>query len=262
VSERTSHLDDKSSLSAFLRRTMHSLADHVIANSESQCEWLKGKWWLAGKVSCIYNGLDLDSFATARNDRGSGAPLRLVAVGRVSEEKNALNLIRGLVLLQSEAGCVPEISWVGERDRGRDGESYSRRIDGLLEAFPGVRKHWRWIDVVEDVRKLLQEYDALIHPSFYEGLPNVVCEALAAGMPVLASDVCDHPRLVADGERGFLFDPAEPASIATAIKKLGHLSHEDWLRFSGNARRYAENSLDLERMITQYEDLFERLLSK
>src|SRR6185437_5869118 len=53
VSERTSYRDDKSLASAFLRRAMHSIADHVVANSQAQCEWLRGKWWLKGKVSCI-----------------------------------------------------------------------------------------------------------------------------------------------------------------------------------------------------------------
>jgi len=49
------------------------------------------------------------------------------------------------------------------------------------------------------------EHDAFVHPSFYEGMPNVVCEALAAGLPVLVSDVCDHPLLVEKGVQGFLF---------------------------------------------------------
>jgi glycosyltransferase involved in cell wall biosynthesis len=75
------------------------------------------------------------------------------------------------------------------------------------------------------------------------------------------SNVCDHPRLVADGERGFLFDPAEPGSIATAIKRLADLAADDWRRFSRNARRYAEENLDIERMITAYEGLFTRLLA-
>jgi glycosyltransferase involved in cell wall biosynthesis len=115
--------------------------------------------------------------------------------------------------------------------------------------------------VATDVGGLLQKHHALIHPSFYEGLPNVVCEALAVGMPVLVSDVCDHPRLVADGERGFLFDPNAPASIAAAISKLVNLAAADWRRISRNARQFAEDKLDVERMVTQYEALFERVLS-
>ncbi len=261
VSERTSHHDDKSRVSAFVRRAMHMLADHVVANSVSQTEWLKRKWWLKDKVSCIYNGLDLELFATERPLPEPGEPLRLVAVGRIGAEKNAANLIRGLALFHREFGHVPQVSWVGERDGGRLGKPYCRRVDELLDGTPEVREHWRWVDVATDVGGLLQKHHALIHPSFYEGLPNVVCEALAVGMPVLVSDVCDHPRLVADGERGFLFDPNAPASIAAAISKLVNLAAADWRRISHNARQFAEDKLDVERMVTQYEALFERVLS-
>ena len=62
-----------------------------------------------------------------------GERLRLVAVGRVGPEKNALNLIRGLVLFHREAGYIPEVSWVGERDGGRAGKgvlSTGRRTPG------------------------------------------------------------------------------------------------------------------------------------
>ena len=261
VSERTSFHDDKSRVGAFVRRAMHVAADHVVANSHAQSQWLKGHWWLKDKVSCIYNGLDPARFAVAGSVPQCGQELRLVAVGRVGPEKNALNLIEGLVSYHRTWGYVPQISWIGGRDDGILGRPYCRQVDELLERVPEVRHNWRWLGEEPDVPGLLRDYHALIHPSLYEGLPNVVCEALASGMPVLASNVCDHPRLVADGERGFLFEPAEPGSIASAIKKLADLDTEDWHKFSGNARRYAEENLNVEKMIKAYEDLFARLLS-
>jgi glycosyltransferase involved in cell wall biosynthesis len=262
VSERTSHHDDKSRVSAFLRRAMHGIADHVVANSESQCEWLKRKWWLKHKVSCIYNGLYLGAPHAAERPGPPGAhELRLVAVGRVGPEKNALNLIRGLASFHRQHGFVPHVTWIGERDGASAGKIYCDQVDELLEASPQVRENWRWLAEEPNIPGLLAQFHALIHPSLYEGLPNVVCESLAAGMPVLVSNVCDHPRLVAEGERGFLFDPADPEGIAAAIKRLLDLRSDDWRNFSRNARRYAEQHLDVERMITAYEALFERLLA-
>ena len=114
--------------------------------------------------------------------------------------------------------------------------------------------------VQANVAELLHRYPALIHPSLYEGLPNVVCEALACGLPVLASDVCDHALLVSEGERGFLFEPTFPESIAAAITKFSALSGEGRERLSRNARRYAEANLGVERMVSAYEDLFWQLL--
>lgn len=263
VSERTSHLDDRSLVSAWLRRLMHAFSDHVIANSRAQAEWLKMKWWLKDKVSCIYNGLDLGVYGYgAWSSPGSGRDLRLLAIGRVGPEKNAANVIRALALFHQEFGYVPQVSWVGDRDMSSSGQVYCRQVDELLESLPEIRKHWRWLGLQSDIPRLLSEHHALIHASFYEGLPNVVCEALATGTPVLASNVCDHPLLVADGERGFLFDPGKPESIAAAISRLTQLDTGDWRNFSRNAREYAEKNLDIEKMVVAYEDLFVSLSHK
>lgn len=261
VSERTSHRDDKSIVSAFLRRAMHALADHVVANSQSQCQWLKRKWWLKNKVSCIYNGLDPALFAGERAIPARGESLRLLAVGRVGPEKNALNLIMGLRIFHREWGYVPQLTWIGGRDTGSAGKLYCRQVDELLERSPEVRESWHWMGEAANIPGVLPDHHALIHPSLYEGLPNVVCEALAAAMPVLVSNVCDHPKLVADGKRGFLFDPGDPYSIAAAIKKLVDLGPGDWRRFSLNALEYAQDNLDVEKMISAYEKLFVRLLA-
>ena len=104
--------------------------------------------------------------------------------------------------------------------------------------------------------KLLKEHHALIHPTLHEGLPNVICEALATGRPVLASDVCDNGLLVSDGERGFLFDPKNPASIGTSIERLIALDGHGWMRMAESARTYAKAVLSAERFVSAYEDLF------
>lgn len=262
VSERTSFHDDKSRVSAFGRRALHVAADHVVANSHTQSDWLRRRPWLRDKVSCIYNGLDLGLFAGDRTFPQRAEPLRLVAVGRVGPEKNALNLIRALTLFHREWGYAPQVSWIGARDGSSAGRGYCQRVDELLESCPEVKNNWRWLGEEANIPELLQKYHALIHPSFYEGLPNVVCEALASGMPVLLSNVCDHPLLAGHGERGFLFEPAEPRSIANAIKRLTALEADDWGKLSRNARRYAEENLGAERMITEYEDLLARLLPR
>jgi glycosyltransferase involved in cell wall biosynthesis len=259
VSERTSFRDDKSAMGALLRRVLHLLSDRVVANSETQATWLKSKPWLRGRVSCIYNGIDLRSFQPADSIPDSGRALRLLGVGRIGPEKNLLNLITALARFESEFGCVPEVGWAGQRDSSRAGRRYCESIDALLASLPTVREHWHWLGLQTDIPGLLRDYHALIHPSLYEGLPNSVCEALAGGIPVLASNVCDHPLLVADGSRGFLFDPKDPASIAAAMAKLAELDADARRSFARNAREYAATNLSVDRMVESYEALFTSL---
>ncbi len=262
VSERTSYHDDKSRFAALATRALHSVADRVVANSMTQADWLRRKWWLRQKVSCIYNGVDVDRFrprAASVRPPQALRELQLIGVGRVGPEKNILNLIRALELLHEEVGEVPAMSWAGPHDDSVAGRAYRRQIDQLLAAAPAVRRRWQWLGRQPDVAALLHRHHALVHPSSYEGLPNVVCEALAAGLPVLVSDVCDHPVLVADGERGFLFDPNEPESIARAVAKLAGIDTTRWADLSRNARTYAVASLGTDRMVAEYESLFDSL---
>lgn len=262
VSERTSHHDDKAPMRDCLRRAMHVLSDKVVANSRTQRDWLKQKWWLRTKANYIYNGIDLQKFHPNQPIVEGTDGLHLIGIGRVGSEKNILNLIAALDIMLRESGDAPHISWAGPRDESESGRNYCRQVDEMLEGLPEIRRRWHWLGIQADVAELLRRYQVLIHPSFYEGLPNVVCEALASGVPVLASDVCDHSLLVADGERGFLFDPKLPESIAAAITKLKNLSMDERRGLSRNAREYAEANLDVEKMVSAYECLFRQLLAR
>jgi len=92
-----------------------------------------------------------------------------------------MNLIAALRCFNSRHGYVPEVSWAGKRDTSRSGRHYAAQVDDLLASAPEISGRWHWLGEQSDMRSLLQRHDALIHPSLYEGLPNAVCEALAAG---------------------------------------------------------------------------------
>ena len=262
VSERSSHHADKSWLGAKARRLLHACADCVVVNSQSQADWVRRNAWLREKVACIYNGVELEKFTADPQIPDSPDDLRLLAIGRVGPEKNILNLVRALKLLHAQASYVPLVSWVGRRDTDDRHRTYSREVDALLDSTPEVKERWTWLGERKDIPELLCENHALVHASFYEGLPNVVCEALSATTPVIVSSVCDHPLLVAEGERGFLFTPDDPESIADAIQRLRGLDEDGWRRMAENAREYAEQNLTIDKMVSAYEVLFERIVDR
>ena len=104
--------------------------------------------------------------------------------------------------------------------------------------------------------ELMRRYDALVLPSMWEGVPNVVCEALASGLPVLASDVSDIPLLLQDGVNGFLFAPHKVEGIAGAIIRFGALPASGRGAMATAGRAFAETRLSL----AQCTDCYERLL--
>jgi glycosyltransferase involved in cell wall biosynthesis len=253
VSERASHRSDRNRVEGLLRRVLHRRAAVVVANSHSHAAWLARFPWLRGRTTTIYNGYP--NAPRAGTAATGGSPLRLLVIGRVGPEKNGLRLMEALSLLHERGRTVPLVSWVGKQDGRAAGLAYRRELDRRLELHPEVKANWTWLGERSDIRELLEAHHALIHPSLHEGLPNVVCEAFLAGRPVLASNVCDHPLLVEEGSRGFLFDPEDAHSIADAIERLSALPRERWTELSVNARRYAEANLGIEQMVDAYESL-------
>ena len=263
VSERASHFADRTRLGALVRRNLHRLADHIVVNSLSHRSWLIQHFpWMRGRLTTIYNGFDMRHFWPQPNPPPERRDLRLLVVGRTDPGKNFVTLLKALQLFHAAHGWAPQLDWVGRRDDGTPaGRTHCQQLDALLDSFPAVKQRWQWLGERSDVPGLLREHHALIHPTFHEGLPNAICEALAGGRPVLASAVCDNGFLVPDGGRGFLFDPNSPHGIAASIDRLVTLSERDWFRMSTSARAYAEEALSIDRCVTEYENLFIKLVA-
>jgi glycosyltransferase involved in cell wall biosynthesis len=94
-----------------------------------------------------------------------------------------------------------------------------------------------------------------VNPSLYEGMPNVVLEAMACGLPVIASRVPGNDELVREGETGFLFDLQQPDSVTNA---LGQLMNDRDLcaRLGANARRRVTKNFSWSNAVQAYLALF------
>lgn len=239
------------------RYEMYRLADRVLVNSAHHYSDLGSAFpWMSPKLAMIRNGVDLERFRPGPDPRKRiDGQLNLVAVGSIHEGKNYLGLIEALRLHRDKHGWAPNIRWIGRAATSASDVSAFEEAEDLLDRT-GLRENWSWMGVRRDIPDQLASADALIHPSFFEGLPNVICEALASGVPVLAGRVCDHPWLVGEGERGLLFDPANPSDIETAIHRYSRLSDHEVHSMRRKAREFAETELSLDRLTTRYEELF------
>lgn len=261
VSERSSRAHDSSRAAALLKRGLHWVADRVVCNSHAHAAWLRQLPWCKNKVVVIYNGIEIPA-RPAPPARGKDDALQLLVIGRVGPEKNAFCLMEALKILGQRNKTIPFVRWVGGKDTSTRGLQYWERIRQWMEGNPDLRARWEWMGERQEAPALLATADALVLCSFYEGLPNVVCEAFAMGRIVLASHVCEHPRLVADGVRGFLFDPSRPETLADAIERLEGLDAERWSSMSASARSYAEQHLKVDRMVLEFEQLLLRCIEE
>jgi glycosyltransferase involved in cell wall biosynthesis len=260
VSERGSFRPGKLPVYARLQRVTHRFAAHVVANSFHQAERMLLEFpWLAGRVSTIWNGIDTERFAPSAREAEPGAPLRVLGAGTVVPIKDIETLARALVEISGAARV--EVSWAGKVLDSDASRGVVTRVDALL-AGHALTDRWRWLGLQQDMASLYAAADAVVHPSAREGLPNALCEALAAGRPVVAARAADHARLVGEGERGLLFATGDPPSLAQALRRLAEMSPTERARLGENARVFAVRELSLDACLDRYEALLARIAAR
>jgi sugar transferase (PEP-CTERM/EpsH1 system associated) len=217
----------------------------------------------AGKVSQLYNGVDIDLFHPARGVReplpcaGFAPPDAFVigTVGRMQAVKDQLVLARAFVLLLR---MVPQaerrlrLVMVGEGPlREKVADILERAGAGKLAWLAGER---------DDVPRIMRGLDLFVLPSLAEGISNTILEAMASGLPVVATTVGGNPELVEEGRTGTLVPPADPQALAAAIREYV-LNPVMGKRHGSAARSIAEQRFGLDVMVKNYMDLYDRVLA-
>jgi colanic acid/amylovoran biosynthesis glycosyltransferase len=176
------------------------------------------------KVKIVHCGLEKSFYDAASPTRG---PLRLICVGRLCEAKGQLLLIEAAALL-ADKGIVFDLVLAG------DGPMRKEIEDLVQKCGLGARvRITGWISSSE-VREEILAARALVLPSFAEGLPVVIMEAMALRRPVLSTYVAGIPELVRHGQEGWLFPAGAVQELAEAMEACLASSIDD-LRRLGDA---------------------------
>lgn len=142
-----------------------------------------------------------------------GPPWRIAWAGRMAAEKGLPVLIEAMRLLL-EGGTDGELLLIGDGPERKRVESLARQLPVGRVRLPG------YVGDPEVYLDLLRGAHVLAHPSGAEAVPKVVGEAMAAGLPVVASDVGAVREILGSGERGRLVQPGDPHALADAIRRL------------------------------------------
>jgi glycosyltransferase involved in cell wall biosynthesis len=141
------------------------------------------------------------------------------------------------------------------------GEGPERARLEAQAAHLGLAEQVHFVGHQQDVRPWLAAFDVCVLSSDWEGMSNAILEAMAAGLPVVATAVGGTPEVVVDGVTGFLVPPRDPQALADAILRL--LRDPDLRRRMGEAgRAHVTEHFSVEQMVHKRERLYEELLKE
>jgi len=266
LGSRTSHISCEMSTTneietktrRFLANLANLCSNHVVCNSLTQADYVKDLPGMTNKVSTIWNGYNI--YPSAKQPRKDSSLLSLIVVGRIAYPKNGVRLLRALKLFNERNGYVPRLSWAGRDDSGQKDKLMKEQMIDFLSSNPDINEQFQFLGEVSDINTLYQNSDGLILVSLYEGLPNVICEAMLNKCPIIASHISDNSKLLGESEdQGFLCDPLSPESICLAIERRASISADALNIMTEKARRFAEDNFSLSVMIDKYEQVIKNI---
>lgn len=225
-------------------------ADKIVPNSYSQERFiLANNLAPQAKVKTITNFVDTDYFRCERERVRKAVP-EIAVVATIWPSKNALGFIEAVRLLRDK-GEKFVVNWYGKSDAYRE---YIEACQWKIEEY-----HLKDCIILRDklskIREVYLNADYFCLPSFYEGTPNALCEAISCGLPVLCSDVCDNSMYVREGVNGLLFNPNLAQEMADKISCMLSIDDEIYTEYSHESRRLAEELLSENSFISSYKML-------
>ena len=256
-------LNPASSRYTLLRRAYRPFVSHYIALSSELVTYLSdGVRVQRDRISHAYNGVDTVKFTPSQGRRVAvlGCPFvpgqqwLVGTVGRLQPVKDQLTLARAFVrvlALQPELRSRLRLVMVG------DGPLLGE-VAGVLQA--GSVADLAWLPGERtDIPDVLRMLDCFVLPSQSEGISNVILEAMASALPVLATDVGGNAELVAAGRTGVIVPPQDPEAMARALADL--VADPGWAHSLGRAGRDdVERRFSMDSMVATYQGLYDRLL--
>ena len=225
----------------------------VIPVSQSLGRYVRGRGVPSQKVSVVPNGVPRRQSRPARESNGSDWVIGAMALFR--PRKGTEVLLRAIAGLKAQGFCV-RLHAVGRFET----PEYERQIKRLVDEL-GIGDLVHWTGFTRNIDAELHKMDTFVLPSLFgEGLPMVVLEAMAAGVPVVASNVEGIPETIRHGQDGLIVKPNDPEDLAAALRRLIE-GEFDWNELREAARqRHAEQFSD-HAMAAGVAQVYRRILS-
>ena len=256
-------MDGTSRKYQWLRRAYKPWVTHYVALSRDLAGYLTERVHVpADRLSQVYNGVDTQRFRPAGGPRPpiEGCPFDpdthwlVGTVGRMQQVKDQPNLARAFVRLMTQQPALRDRVRLVMLGGGPLREQVQRIVDeaGLsaLCWLPGERS---------DVADVMRGLSCFALPSLAEGISNTILEAMASGLPVVATDVGGNAELVGEGSTGLIVPPANAEALAEAIGRLASDPGRA-AAMGGAGRTRAVGQFSLEAMVARYQGIYDQQL--
>jgi len=223
-------------------RHLARLVDRYVCVSDDVLTQCVAEGIAPSRLRTILNGIDAERFAFS--GPCPGGPI--VAVARPSPEKDLANLVRSVAIAaREEPGLRVEVAG--------DGPCLAELKQLATELH--VAEQVTFLGEIRDVPSLLARGSLFVLPSRSEGISLTLLEAMACGLPAVATRVGGTPEVLLEGETGLLVPPRDPAALAQAILRIGR-DPERGLRMGRAGRERVEQHFEIRRMVADYEALY------
>lgn len=251
VGERSANPNILNSLKLRFYRWMHLFADYVVANSKVNIDIVKEANPLLSDKKCkvLYN------FTTMKEDAFNASvktnSKTIVAIpASYRRVKNLEGLIEGINLLDEKHKNSLIVNWFGSKEISNGNNYFTNALNKIKEY------NLENIIILNDVATIISDEYRKSHfvglISHFEGFPNVICEAMTMGMPIITSRVSDLPDIIMENKNGFLCESTDVESIAEAFRKAIDTTDEKRKKIGMNNLKKANHLFNKNKIVEEY----------
>lgn len=250
VSERS--LTQQLNFKVRFKFLLYHICDYIVPNSYSEGYFINQNYpTLRKKLKVITNFVDIERFSPFPQKRIASKQLNFVCVGSIRKVKNVLFMINATKQVL-ENGINIQVKWFGAvLDMG-----YYKLCQQKVREL-NLADVFIFSPPASEIEVEYRKADFFCMPSLYEGFPNVLCEAMACGLPVLASNVSDNAYILGHQNKDCLFDPYSIEDIVECIVRNALLSRECRQEIGRRNREIAVRNFSKKNFLQQYVELIE-----
>lgn len=243
-------------------RLTNGLVDHMTIISQAAADrFIRDRIVPRALLEVVPNGVDTARYRSVaagtrerlRESLGLGGEFAWLAVGRFEVAKDHPNMLRAFARVRATRPDAV-LLLVG---RG----SLQAEVETLAGTL-GLDGRVRFVGTREDVPEFMTVADGYVMSSAWEGMPMVLLEAAAAGLPIVATRVGGNQEVVQEGVSGFLVPPSDDQALAAAMLRLMALPETERRAMGARGREQVHRDYGLERVVDRYETIYRGVLDK